>query len=256
MKAIQPTKTRRLRSTANRCGDAADPRAGPGVAAVDIRAAIHRSRQPPPVAAHKEPVTMPAQLKKVLYTAEAVVEGGREGHGRTRDGRLEVDLSVPGSMSGDDGPGTNPEQLFAVGYAVCFQSALLGVARGRTGVCVAVVEPKAGRPLLRLLGLASITVSFLAASSAPSAVCHLSSGVGFLGADHDRGLRRVRRRLSRSVAHGGTALRPRRKTTSAACGHPRARRTRNHRRHLRRRRWPHRRLTSPLLTSLQTGKRS
>jgi osmotically inducible protein OsmC len=74
---------------------------------------------------------MAAQLKKVLYTAEAVVEGGREGHGRTRDGRLEVDFSVPASMSGDDGPGTNPEQLFAIGYAACFQSALLGVARGR-----------------------------------------------------------------------------------------------------------------------------
>src|SRR5882672_12513576 len=74
---------------------------------------------------------MPAQLKEVLYTAEAVVEGGRQGHGRTSDGRLEVDLSVPAAMSGDDGPGTNPEQLFAVGYAACFQSALLGVARGR-----------------------------------------------------------------------------------------------------------------------------
>jgi lipoyl-dependent peroxiredoxin len=74
---------------------------------------------------------MAAQLKDVLYTAEAFVEGGREGHGRTSDGRLEVDLSVPASMSGDDGPGTNPEQLFAVGYAACFQSALLGVARGR-----------------------------------------------------------------------------------------------------------------------------
>jgi osmotically inducible protein OsmC len=74
---------------------------------------------------------MPAQLKKVLYTAEAVVEGGREGHGRTSDGRLDLDLSVPAAMSGDDGPGTNPEQLFAVGYAACFQSALLGVAQGR-----------------------------------------------------------------------------------------------------------------------------
>jgi Ohr subfamily peroxiredoxin len=74
---------------------------------------------------------MPAELKEVLYTAEAVVEGGREGHGRTSDGRLDVDLSVPASMSGDDGPGTNPEQLFAVGYAACFESALLGVARGR-----------------------------------------------------------------------------------------------------------------------------
>jgi Ohr subfamily peroxiredoxin len=74
---------------------------------------------------------MPGQLKEVLYTAEAVVEGGREGHGRTSDGRLDVTLSVPAAMSGDDGPGTNPEQLFAVGYAACFQSALLGVARGR-----------------------------------------------------------------------------------------------------------------------------
>jgi osmotically inducible protein OsmC len=74
---------------------------------------------------------MEAQLRKVLYTAEAVVEGGREGHGRTSDGRLEVDFSVPASMSGDDGPGTNPEQLFALGYAACFQSALLGVAQGR-----------------------------------------------------------------------------------------------------------------------------
>ena len=70
-------------------------------------------------------------LQKVLYTAAAVVEGGRQGHGRTSDGRLEVDLSVPAEMSGDGGPGTNPEQLFAVGYAACFQSALLGVARGR-----------------------------------------------------------------------------------------------------------------------------
>ena len=74
---------------------------------------------------------MVVQLQKILYTAEAVVQGGRRGHGRTSDGRLEVDLSVPEEMSGDGGPGTNPEQLFAVGYAACFQSALAGVARGR-----------------------------------------------------------------------------------------------------------------------------
>jgi osmotically inducible protein OsmC len=73
---------------------------------------------------------MAVQLQKVLYTAEAVVVGGRQGHGRTTDGRLEVDLSVPEEMSGPGGPGTNPEELFAVGYAACFQSALLGVARG------------------------------------------------------------------------------------------------------------------------------
>jgi osmotically inducible protein OsmC len=68
---------------------------------------------------------------KILYTAEAVVEGGRAGHGRTSDGRLDVDLSVPEGLSGQGGPGTNPEQLFAVGYAACFQSALLNVANGR-----------------------------------------------------------------------------------------------------------------------------
>src|SRR5207245_2062922 len=66
----------------------------------------------------------------ILYTAEAVVEGGRAGHGRTSDGRLTVELSVPKEMGGEGGPGTNPEQLFAVGYAACFQSALLSVARG------------------------------------------------------------------------------------------------------------------------------
>jgi Ohr subfamily peroxiredoxin len=68
---------------------------------------------------------------QVLYTAEAMVEGGRRGHGRTSDGRLDVELSVPTELGGDGGPGTNPEQLFALGYAACFQSALLGVARGR-----------------------------------------------------------------------------------------------------------------------------
>jgi lipoyl-dependent peroxiredoxin len=68
---------------------------------------------------------------RILYTAEAVVEGGRAGHGRTSDGRLEVDLSAPVGLGGQGGPGTNPEQLFAVGYAACFQSALLNVANGR-----------------------------------------------------------------------------------------------------------------------------
>jgi Ohr subfamily peroxiredoxin len=75
---------------------------------------------------------MPATpLSKILYTAEAVVEGGRAGHGRTSDGRLDLQLSVPEDMGGQGGPGTNPEQLFAIGYAACFQSALLGVAQGR-----------------------------------------------------------------------------------------------------------------------------
>ncbi|MFC9086616.1 organic hydroperoxide resistance protein [Nocardiopsis dassonvillei] len=66
----------------------------------------------------------------VMYTANATVTGeGRKGTGRTDDRRLEVDLSVPKGMGGDDGPGTNPEQLFAVGYGACFHGALKAVAR-------------------------------------------------------------------------------------------------------------------------------
>jgi osmotically inducible protein OsmC len=75
---------------------------------------------------------MPANpLSKILYTAEAVIQGGRAGHGRTSDGRLDLQLSVPQDMGGQGGPGTNPEQLVADGYGACFQSSLLAVAQGR-----------------------------------------------------------------------------------------------------------------------------
>jgi osmotically inducible protein OsmC len=68
-------------------------------------------------------------MTKALYTAEAHVTGGRaEGHGRTSDGALEVDLRLPKEMGGQGG-GTNPEELFAVGYAACFEGALGTVAR-------------------------------------------------------------------------------------------------------------------------------
>jgi lipoyl-dependent peroxiredoxin len=68
-------------------------------------------------------------MTKTLYTAEAQVTGGRaEGHGRTSDGALEVNLRLPTEMGGSGG-GTNPEQLFAVGYAACFEGALGVVAR-------------------------------------------------------------------------------------------------------------------------------
>jgi osmotically inducible protein OsmC len=68
---------------------------------------------------------------RIIYTAEAHVTGGRaEGHGRTSDGALEVDLRAPEEMGGSGG-GTNPEQLFAVGYAACFESALGAIARRR-----------------------------------------------------------------------------------------------------------------------------
>lgn len=67
--------------------------------------------------------------REPLYTARAHVTGGRvNGHGRTSDGALEVDLRPP-VESGGEGGGTNPEQLFAIGYASCFESALGAVAR-------------------------------------------------------------------------------------------------------------------------------
>jgi len=68
-------------------------------------------------------------MANTLYTAKAHVTGGRlEGHGRSGDGALEVELRIPTEMGGPGG-GTNPEELFAVGYAACFESALGVVAR-------------------------------------------------------------------------------------------------------------------------------
>jgi lipoyl-dependent peroxiredoxin len=68
---------------------------------------------------------------KVLYTAEATVTGGRdEGHARSADPALDVQLRTPAELGGPGG-GTNPEQLFAAGYAACFESALKTVARRR-----------------------------------------------------------------------------------------------------------------------------
>ncbi len=64
-----------------------------------------------------------------LYTAEATAWGGREGRVASSDGRVDLTLSLPKGLGGDDGPGTNPEQLFATGYAACFHSALKAVAR-------------------------------------------------------------------------------------------------------------------------------
>jgi osmotically inducible protein OsmC len=66
---------------------------------------------------------------KTLYTAEALASGeGRDGTARTRDGKLDVNLASPVELGGN-GQGTNPEQLFAAGYAACFHSALRLVGR-------------------------------------------------------------------------------------------------------------------------------
>jgi Ohr subfamily peroxiredoxin len=67
---------------------------------------------------------------KAIYTAEATATGGRNGHSRTSDGVLDVDLSVPKDMGGPGKPGTtNPEQLFATGYSACYLGAVGFVAR-------------------------------------------------------------------------------------------------------------------------------
>ncbi len=66
---------------------------------------------------------------KILYTAEATATGGREGHAVSSDGNLDVSLVTPKEMGGPGGVGTNPEQLFAAGYAACFENALMAVAR-------------------------------------------------------------------------------------------------------------------------------
>jgi len=69
-------------------------------------------------------------IKSAVYTAHAATTGGRTGESRTDDGRLAVTLDTPKEMGGNGGPGTNPEQLFAVGYSACFLGAIKAVARG------------------------------------------------------------------------------------------------------------------------------
>jgi len=65
-----------------------------------------------------------------MYEATATAWGGRDGRVSSSDDRLDLNLSLPQQMGGDDGPGTNPEQMFAAGYAACFHSALKAIARG------------------------------------------------------------------------------------------------------------------------------
>ena len=67
-------------------------------------------------------------IDKALYTANATATGGRTGTARSNDGRIQLQLSTPKGLGGDDGPGTNPEQLFAAGYSACLIGALKAVA--------------------------------------------------------------------------------------------------------------------------------
>lgn len=65
---------------------------------------------------------------KTLYHAHGHATGGRTGHAETSDGKMKIDLSTPKELGGDGGAGTNPEQLFAMGYSACFLGALKFVA--------------------------------------------------------------------------------------------------------------------------------
>ena len=67
--------------------------------------------------------------EKILYLAEVTATGGRDGKAAAVDGGFNVALSVPKALGGPGGDGTNPEQLFAAGYAACFLSAVKLVAR-------------------------------------------------------------------------------------------------------------------------------
>jgi len=72
----------------------------------------------------------PTLLEKRLYTATATATSGRDGRAKTDDGLLDVALAPPRALGGS-GSGTNPEQLFAAGYAACFGSAAAHVARAQ-----------------------------------------------------------------------------------------------------------------------------
>lgn len=71
------------------------------------------------------------EIDKVLYTAKTHTTGGRDGAGKSSDGALDVKLSSPGSNR----PGTNPEQLFAVGWSACFMGAM-GLAAKARGIAL------------------------------------------------------------------------------------------------------------------------
>lgn len=92
-----------------------------------------------------------------VYTTSVVVTGGRQGHAASDDGVLDLELGTPGARGGD--PATNPEQLFAAGYAACFQSALMSAARedGKdAGVSTVTAEVSLGKDPSGLFGLAVV----------------------------------------------------------------------------------------------------
>jgi osmotically inducible protein OsmC len=100
-----------------------------------------------------------ADTDATIYTTTATAWGGRRGKVLSTDNRLDVQLSSPAAMGGDDGPGTNPEQMFAGGYAACFHSALKNTAISRkldvSESAVSVTISLVGSIKERRLGLAA-----------------------------------------------------------------------------------------------------
>jgi Ohr subfamily peroxiredoxin len=76
-------------------------------------------------------MTSPVVLEKRLYTAVATATSGRDGRVKSEDGVLDLQVVPPKALGGSGAVGTNPEQLFAAGYAACFGSALSHVARAQ-----------------------------------------------------------------------------------------------------------------------------
>jgi Ohr subfamily peroxiredoxin len=101
-------------------------------------------------------------IDQALYTATSTSTGGRAGTTKSSDGRLSLNLSTPKALGGDDGPGTNPEQLFASGYSACFIGAMKAVAAKQkinlpadvSNTAEVAIGPMTGKP-----GAFSITVA-------------------------------------------------------------------------------------------------
>ncbi len=101
-------------------------------------------------------------IEKALYTAQATSTGGRAGTTKSSDGRISLNLSTPKGLGGDDGPGTNPEQLFAAGYSACFIGAIKAVAARQKIALPAEVSNTAEvsiGPMVGKAGAFSISVS-------------------------------------------------------------------------------------------------
>ena len=92
--------------------------------------------------------------EKILYQAEVTATGGRDGKASSHDGLLSVSLSVPKSLGGPGGEGTNPEQLFAAGYAACFLGAVKLVARARK------ITPSAEPTVTAKVGMGPVAVGY------------------------------------------------------------------------------------------------